>query len=426
RQAGARLGARALQLPARDDLVARCARRDDAQPQRGPFRPLRRHGRLRRRQGARVLRHRRAGAEPRRRRVALDGAARARGSDLRPRRPASRHRLWRCVRVPDARKRAHLRGRGAADPWVAQRLERIGGLRACLCFEDFRAGPGPEELQGPPAPAGAHRPARRRRLVRRLQGHQRRRDRRRPARPEPPHRADPRRRRQGPGFLAAGGPGTRVRFARAPHRPRRPADRESHGRRALRFARKRGAAGRAPGESGRGGAALARVRELRHVPRLQAPGRGVRRRGEEAGMSQTFVFARNAPDAEYDRALAWAALLLLTLGLVMVYSASIATAESSRYTGNNAVWFLARHTVFLAAALGAALTVFLVPVRYWQRLAPWLFIAGVALLAAVLVPGIGRDVNGARRWLALPLVSVQPSELMKLAAVLYAADYTVR
>ena len=143
-------------------------------------------------------------------------------------------------------------------------------------------------------------------------------------------------------------------------------------------------------------------------------------------MSQTFVFARNAPDAEYDRALAWAALLLLTLGLVMVYSASIATAESSRYTGNNAVWFLARHTVFLAAALGAALTVFLVPVRYWQRLAPWLFIAGVALLAAVLVPGIGRDVNGARRWLALPLVSVQPSELMKLAAVLYAADYTVR
>jgi cell division protein FtsW len=143
-------------------------------------------------------------------------------------------------------------------------------------------------------------------------------------------------------------------------------------------------------------------------------------------MSQTFVFARNAPDAEYDRSLAWAALLLLTLGLVMVYSASIATAESSRYTGNNAAWFLARHAVFLAAALGAALTVFLIPVRYWQRLAPWLFIGGVVLLAAVLVPGIGRDVNGARRWLALPVLSVQPSELVKLAAVLYAADYTVR
>jgi cell division protein FtsW len=82
--------------------------------------------------------------------------------------------------------------------------------------------------------------------------------------------------------------------------------------------------------------------------------------------------------------------------------------------------------VFLGGALVAALAVFLVPVRYWQRAAPWLFIAGVVLLVAVLLPGIGRDVNGARRWLALPVVSAQPSELMKLAAVLYAADYTVR
>ena len=143
-------------------------------------------------------------------------------------------------------------------------------------------------------------------------------------------------------------------------------------------------------------------------------------------MSQTFVFARNAPAAEYDRSLAWAALLLAAAGLVMVYSASIATAEANRYTGNSAAWFLARHSMFLAAALGAALIVFLVPARWWQRAAPWLFLAGVALLTVVLIPGVGREVNGARRWLALPVVSVQPSELMKLAAVLYAADYTVR
>ncbi len=143
-------------------------------------------------------------------------------------------------------------------------------------------------------------------------------------------------------------------------------------------------------------------------------------------MSQTYVFARNAPDAEYDRSLAWAALLLAAAGLVMVYSSSIATAESSRYTGNNAGWYLARHAVFLSAALGAAIAVFLIPARWWQKAAPWLFVICVALLVVVLIPGLGREVNGARRWLALPVVSVQPSELVKLAAVLYAADYTTR
>jgi cell division protein FtsW len=143
-------------------------------------------------------------------------------------------------------------------------------------------------------------------------------------------------------------------------------------------------------------------------------------------MSKTFVFARNAPNAEYDRSLAWAGLLLACIGLVMVYSASIATAESSRFTGNNSAWFLLRHGVFLALAFALAIGVFLAPVRWWQRSAPWLFLAGVALLVLVLIPGIGREVNGARRWLALPGLSAQPSELMKLAAVLYAADYTVR
>jgi len=143
-------------------------------------------------------------------------------------------------------------------------------------------------------------------------------------------------------------------------------------------------------------------------------------------MSQTYVFARNAPSAEYDRSLAWAALLLAATGLVMVYSASIATAEASRYTGNNAGWYLARHGVYLGAAMAAAIAVFLAPVRFWQIAAPWVFAGCVALLVLVLLPGIGREVNGARRWLDVPMASIQPSEAMKLAAVLYAADYTVR
>jgi len=133
-----------------------------------------------------------------------------------------------------------------------------------------------------------------------------------------------------------------------------------------------------------------------------------------------------APAAEFDRSLAWAALLLMALGLVMVYSASIATAEASRYSGQNPAYFLLRHGVFLAIALSAATAVFLVPLRYWQKAAPWFFAGCLALLILVLIPGIGREVNGARRWLNLGVATVQPSELMKLAVVLYAADYTVR
>jgi len=138
------------------------------------------------------------------------------------------------------------------------------------------------------------------------------------------------------------------------------------------------------------------------------------------------VRTAGAPGAEYDRSLAWAALLLMAIGLVMVYSASIATAEAGRSFGQNPAYFLLRHGVFLAISLSAATAVFLLPVRYWQRAAPWFFAGCLALLILVLIPGIGREVNGARRWLNLGIATAQPSELMKLAVVLYAADYTVR
>jgi len=143
-------------------------------------------------------------------------------------------------------------------------------------------------------------------------------------------------------------------------------------------------------------------------------------------VSATYVFAKDAAAPEYDRSLAWAALLLMAIGMVMVYSASIATAEASRYTGANPAYFLLRHAVFLGASLGAAIAVFLLPVRFWQKCSPLAFVACLALLVLVLLPGFGREVNGARRWLNLGAITVQPSELVKLAAVLYAADYTVR
>ena len=129
---------------------------------------------------------------------------------------------------------------------------------------------------------------------------------------------------------------------------------------------------------------------------------------------------------ELDPWLIWSAAALLLLGLVMVFSASIATAEGSRMFGHQPAYFLVRHAVFLAIGVIAGVVAFQIPMRAWQEMAPWLFIAGVVLLLIVLIPHVGRDVNGARRWLPLGVVNLQPSELMKLFAALYAADYTTR
>ncbi len=139
---------------------------------------------------------------------------------------------------------------------------------------------------------------------------------------------------------------------------------------------------------------------------------------------QLSVPPRAIPD--FDAPLAWVALALLALGLVMVYSASIATAEASRHTAYQAHYFLARHGAYLAVSMVIGLAAFQIPMRAWQGMAPYLFVFGVALLVVVLLPGVGREVNGSRRWLPLMFVNLQPSELVKLFVVLYAADYTVR
>lgn len=129
---------------------------------------------------------------------------------------------------------------------------------------------------------------------------------------------------------------------------------------------------------------------------------------------------------DYDQTLVWAALLLLGLGLVMVYSSSIAIAEAGRGTGGYAAYFLVRHGVYLVVGLLLGLIAFQVPMPLWQKYSLPLFLLGAVLLVLVLIPGIGREINGSRRWLSLLVVNLQPSELMKLFVVIYAADYTVR
>jgi cell division protein FtsW len=129
---------------------------------------------------------------------------------------------------------------------------------------------------------------------------------------------------------------------------------------------------------------------------------------------------------DYDYPLLWVTLFILGFGLVMVYSASIALAEADPHTHYRYTYFLVRHAIFLAVGLTSGMLAFTVPTTTWQRLSPYLFMIGLALLVVVLIPGIGREVNGSRRWLSLFVINLQPSELMKLFAVMYAADYTVR
>jgi cell division protein FtsW len=131
---------------------------------------------------------------------------------------------------------------------------------------------------------------------------------------------------------------------------------------------------------------------------------------------------------EWDKPLVVVCLALLLLGLVMIYSASIALPEAPKYKKMHLTqtYFLLRQAVFIVlGGLVAAIT-FRVPMARWQRWSPYLFIATIILLVAVLVPGIGHGVNGAKRWIPLYLFGLQPSELMKLLVALYAADYTVR
>lgn len=127
-----------------------------------------------------------------------------------------------------------------------------------------------------------------------------------------------------------------------------------------------------------------------------------------------------------DQSLIWVTVALLVWGLVMVYSASVAMPDNPKFARYAHTHFLLRHAISLGVAFALALLAFQVPVATWEKLAPWLFVASLVLLMLVLVPFIGKGVNGARRWISLGFMNFQPSELAKFAVLLYAADYMVR
>jgi cell division protein FtsW len=129
-----------------------------------------------------------------------------------------------------------------------------------------------------------------------------------------------------------------------------------------------------------------------------------------------------------DQALVWVVVALLMWGLVMVYSASIAMPDNprvSRYASTH-THFLLRHVVAMCVGCLMALLAFQIPTASWEKVARPMFVLSLVLLALVLIPFIGKGVNGARRWISLGVMNFQPSELAKFATIIYAADYMVR
>jgi cell division protein FtsW len=138
------------------------------------------------------------------------------------------------------------------------------------------------------------------------------------------------------------------------------------------------------------------------------------------------VNARPARIQSVDQALVWVAVALLLWGMVMVYSASIAMPDNPRFSRYSHTHFLLRHVISMVVGCIMALLVFQVRMETWEKAARPLFVFSLVLLAVVLIPFIGKGVNGARRWISFGVLNFQPSELAKLATIIYAADYMVR
>ena len=114
---------------------------------------------------------------------------------------------------------------------------------------------------------------------------------------------------------------------------------------------------------------------------------------------------------------------LLGLGLVMISSASSEVAAAQM---GNPLYHMIRHLIYLAIGLGACIATMMVPIATWQRLGWWLLLGAFALLVGVLVPGVGREVNGSMRWIGFSFFNVQPSEVAKVFVVIFLAGYLVR
>ncbi|MFN9708543.1 MAG: putative lipid II flippase FtsW [Burkholderiales bacterium] len=157
--------------------------------------------------------------------------------------------------------------------------------------------------------------------------------------------------------------------------------------------------------------------------------KGPQRRPSNDVPIRDWVPVGQAPSVQvsgFDQSLVWVIVAILSLGLVMVYSASVALPDNPRFANYQQTHFLIRHLFAMSLALGAALVIVHIPLSTWEKAAPILFVVSLILLVLVLIPGIGRVVNNSRRWIPLGVMNFQPSELAKLSMCMYAASYMLR
>ena len=123
----------------------------------------------------------------------------------------------------------------------------------------------------------------------------------------------------------------------------------------------------------------------------------------------------------YDYSLIFIILFLLVLGLIMIYSASSYTADLKF---KNSAYFVNKQLIFVVAGLILMIFVSIVPYQVWIKLSKLIYVVATALVGAVLV--IGRDANGARRWINLFGIKFQPSEFVKVAIIIFSSYYLVK
>src|SRR5688572_2079258 len=140
----------------------------------------------------------------------------------------------------------------------------------------------------------------------------------------------------------------------------------------------------------------------------------------------TLTFARSSARPKkfvFDPILMLTTAGILLMGLVMVTSASISVADRQMH---EPLYYLGRQSIGLSLGLVAAIVMMLIPMQVWERMAMPLLLLGFLFLIIVLIPGIGHEVNGSRRWLRMGVMNFQASEAARVLLLTYLASYVVR